>query len=79
MPITGVEWSKLLAFIGVSILYFTFFIMLGLLVSAMTKRSTVSFLVLLVAWVLFVLIMPRAATMAAGQIIEVPSMMKNVK
>jgi flagellar biosynthesis GTPase FlhF len=47
--------------------------MLGLLVSALTKRSTVSFLVLLVAWVLFVLILPRAATMAAGQFIEVPS------
>ena len=73
VPMTGVEWSKLLTLIGISILYFTFFIMLGLLVSALTKRSTVSFLILLVAWVLFVLIMPRAATMAAGQIVEVPS------
>ena len=73
VPMTGVEWTKLLTLIGISILYFTFFIMLGLLVSALTKRSTVSFLILLVAWVLFVLIMPRAATMAAGQIIEVPS------
>ena len=73
VPMTGLEWLKLLALIGISILYFTFFIMLGLLVSALTKRSTVSFLILLVAWVLFVLIMPRAATMAAGQIVEVPS------
>ena len=73
VPMTGVEWSKLMALIGVSVLYFTLFIMLGLLVSAMTRRSTVSFLVLLVVWVLFVLILPRAATMAAGQIIEVPS------
>ena len=73
VPMTGVEWLKLLTLIGISILYFTFFIMLGLLVSALTKRSTVSFLILLVAWVLCVLIMPRAATMAAGQIVEVPS------
>lgn len=73
VPMTGVEWWKLLALIGTSVLYFTFFIVLGLLVSAMTRRSSVSFLVLLVAWVLFVLILPRAATMAAGQIVQVPS------
>lgn len=73
VPMTGVEWAKLGTLVGVSILYFTFFIMLGLLVSAMTKRSSVSFLVLLVAWVVVVLIVPRGATMAAGQLVEVPS------
>lgn len=73
VPMTGVEWSKLATLIGASVLYFTFFIMLGLLVSALTKRSSISFLILLVAWVVFVMIIPRGATMAAGQLIEVPS------
>ena len=49
VPMTGVEWSKLVTLIGISVLYFTFFIMLGLLVSALPRRSTVSFLVL---WVI---------------------------
>lgn len=73
VPMEGVHWSRLGAFIGVSVLYFTFFIAFGLLVSALTKRSSVSFLVLLVAWVILVLIVPRAATMAAGQLVPVPS------
>ncbi len=73
VPMTGVEWSKLAMLIGVSVLYFTFFVMLGLLVSSLTKRSATSFLVLLVIWVCLVLIIPRAATMAAGQLVEVPS------
>ena len=73
VPMTSVEWAKLGTLIGTSILYFSFFIMLGLLVSSLTKRSAVSFLTLLVVWVAMVLIVPRAATMAAGQLVDVPS------
>ncbi|MEM1094377.1 MAG: ABC transporter permease subunit [Bacteroidota bacterium] len=67
VPMTGVGWSKVGMLMGASMLYFTFFIALGLLVSALTKHSNVSFLVLLVAWVVLVLIVPRAGTMLAGQ------------
>ncbi|MEM6647212.1 MAG: ABC transporter permease subunit, partial [Bacteroidota bacterium] len=67
VPMTGVGWSKVGMLLGASVLYFTFFIALGLLVSALTKHSNVSFLVLLVAWVVLVLIVPRAGTMLAGQ------------
>jgi len=73
LPMNGDNWAKLGTFLGVSILYFTFFIALGILVSALTKRSSVSFLILLVTWVTLVLIIPRAATMAAGQIVRVAS------
>lgn len=73
VPMDGGDWARLLTLIGSSILYFTFFIAFGLLVSALTKRSAVSFLILLVAWVCLVLIVPRAATMAAGQIAPVTS------
>lgn len=73
LPLDGGDWAKLATFLGVSILYFTFFIALGIFVSSVTRRSSVSFLVLLVAWVSLVLIIPRAATMAAGQIVRVTS------
>lgn len=73
VPMEAVHWAQLGALLGSSVLYFTFFIALGLLVSALTKYSSVSFLILLVAWVLFVLIVPRGATMAAGQMVQVPS------
>ena len=71
LPMSPDNWAKLAAFLGVSVLYFTFFIALGIFVSAITRRSSVSFLILLVIWVALVLIIPRAATMAAGQIVRV--------
>ncbi len=77
VPMTGDDWAKLVALIGVSILYFTFFIALSLLVSSITKQSSVSFLVLLVVWIMLVLIVPRAATMAAGQLVSVPTVAEN--
>ena len=73
VPMNGGDWARVLTLIGSSILYFTFFIAFGILVSALTKRSAVSFLILLVAWVCLVLIVPRAATMAAGQVAPVTS------
>jgi ABC-type transport system involved in multi-copper enzyme maturation permease subunit len=73
VPMTGSDWLKLTTLIGVSILYFTFFIALGLLVSSLTRTSSVSFLLLLVAWITLVLIVPRGATMAAGQLVNVPT------
>jgi|TARA_Y100000310_G_scaffold337546_1_gene424857 hypothetical protein len=73
VPMTGSDWIKLITLLGVSILYFTFFIALGLLVSSLTRASSVSFLLLLVAWITLVLIVPRGATMAAGQLVDVPT------
>ena len=71
IPMSSDAWAKLGTLFFVSILYFTFFIALGIFVSALTKRSNVSFLILLVTWVALVLIIPRAATMAAGQLVHV--------
>lgn len=66
------HWGSILALIGLSLLLFTFFIVLGVLISTLTRRSSASFLLSLVAWILFVLIIPRSAIMAAGQFVDVP-------
>ncbi|MFQ5629688.1 MAG: ABC transporter permease subunit [bacterium] len=71
VPMTGDHWARLFTLLGVSFLYFTFFIAFGLLISALTRRSVTSFLLLLVVWVTFVLIIPRAGVMLAGQIVPV--------
>ena len=73
VPMTATHWAKLGALLGMSLLFFTCFTALGLLISTLTKRSSVSFLLALVLWVVLVLIVPRAAVMAAGQILPVPS------
>jgi ABC-type transport system involved in multi-copper enzyme maturation permease subunit len=73
VPFTLAEWSRFATLLGISTLYFTFFVLLGTLASAITKRSSASFLLSLIAWIVLVLIIPRAGVMAAGQIVRVPS------
>ncbi len=73
VPITGEDWIKISVLLLTSILFFVFFIAAGLMVSAMTRRSSTSFMILLVAWVTMVLIVPRAGVMLAGQLVTIPS------
>jgi ABC-type transport system involved in multi-copper enzyme maturation permease subunit len=72
VPLTGLHWAKLATLMGFSLLFFALFIVLGVFVSTLTRRSSVSFLVALVIWVAFVLIIPRVGMMAAGQLVRVP-------
>lgn len=73
IPMTPLHWQKLGGLLLVSLLYFTFFVALGLLTSALARRSATSFLISLVVWVFLVFIVPRAGVMAAGQFVDVPT------
>jgi ABC-type transport system involved in multi-copper enzyme maturation permease subunit len=72
-PFSSGDWLRFSGFLVCSILYIVFFTCLGILTSILTKRSNISFLFSLVAWVLLVFIVPRAASMTAGQMVQVPS------
>jgi len=74
IDLSGGDWSRLITLMGISLLLFSFFVVLGVLISASTRRSNMSFLVSLVAWILFVLIIPRAGILLAGQIMPVPGL-----
>ena len=78
LPILGVslsgdDWTRLTLIILTGILYFAAFLTLSIFVSARTVRSSSSFLVLLVVWILCVLIVPRASVLLAGRAVDVPS------
>ncbi len=73
VPMEPTHWYRFMGIVGVSFLYFTVFVALGVLISSLTRLSRVSFLGLLVIWVVGVLIVPRASTMAAAQLVKVPS------
>lgn len=73
VPVSGTEWVSIGSFIGLSVLYITFFIGAGILVSSLTQKSSLSFLLLLVIWIGGVLILPRMSIMAAGQLVPVQS------
>lgn len=69
--LSGSHWGRYAFFVLTSILYATCFMLIVVFVSALTHRSSVSFLVLLVVWICAVLIVPKAATMLAGQAMPV--------
>ncbi len=73
VPLDGDDWGRLGVFLLASALYFTFFVAFGIAVSALTKRPSTSFLTLLVAWVLMVLVIPRAGLLTASQLVPVPT------
>jgi ABC-type transport system involved in multi-copper enzyme maturation permease subunit len=70
---TTLQWVRLGGIICASILLFTFFVAFGIFISAVTRRSNVSFMISLVCWVAFVLIIPRVGVMLSGQMIPVPT------
>src|SRR5690606_17708339 len=57
--LTGEHWMRLAILFGASLLYFVSFICVGLFVSSVTRHANVSFLVLLMVWIVSVLVVPR--------------------
>jgi ABC-type transport system involved in multi-copper enzyme maturation permease subunit len=76
VPLSGDEWIRLVILIVCGMLYLGVFLTLSVFISCITKRSSSSFLFLLLIWVCSVLIIPRASTLLAGNMIEVPSTSK---
>ncbi len=73
IPMTGDEWIRLAGIVLCGFLFFGVFVMISILVSALTVRSSSSFILLLVIWILAILIIPRTAVLFAGRAVEVPS------
>ncbi len=73
VALTGSEWTRLALIILAGLLYFGVFLSLSVCVSALTHRSSSSFLLLLVVWIFAVLIIPRASVLLAGRAVDVPS------
>jgi ABC-type transport system involved in multi-copper enzyme maturation permease subunit len=78
LPLLGVhlspgEWTRLLLVILSGLLYFGAFLTLSVFISAVTQRSSSSFLVLLVVWIGAVLVVPRVSVLLAGRAVKVPS------
>ena len=73
IPFTPDDWMHIAALTGYAALYLTAFLCVGMLVSTLTHQSNLSFLMLLVFWILTVLVIPRGGMMIASQVYEVPS------
>jgi len=78
LPLLGVyltdnEWIRLGLVIFTGLIYFGVFLTLSIFLSVLTKKSSNSFLALLVIWILAVFIVPRSSVLLAGRAVNVPS------
>jgi len=73
VPMVGGDWARFGLVVLTGFLYFGVFLTLSVSVSALTQRSSSSFLVMLVVWIAAVLIIPRVSVLMAGRAVEVPS------
>jgi len=65
--------GRFLVLIMIALLYIALFLGLGILVSALTRRSASTLIVLLLVWAVIVFVMPNLGTLIARQMVEVPS------
>jgi len=73
LPLDGGDWLRLILIVVTGLLYFGAFLTMSIFLSALTKRSSSSFLIMLVIWIFSVLIIPRASVLLAGRAVDVPS------
>jgi ABC-type transport system involved in multi-copper enzyme maturation permease subunit len=73
VPMASGDWARLGMVILTGLLYFGVFLSVSVFVSTMTQRTSSSFLLLLVVWIVSVLIIPRASVLLAGRAVTVPS------
>ena len=67
VQLSAEAWGRLSIIFFIAVLYTCFFLALGLLVSARVQQSAVSLVILLLAWVVFVVFMPSMlASIASG-------------
>jgi ABC-type transport system involved in multi-copper enzyme maturation permease subunit len=64
---------RLAVLLALTLVYIAFFLSLGILVSALTRRASSSLVILLFAWTLLVFVLPNLGTLAARQLVDVPS------
>lgn len=67
------EYARLGMMLAAFSLYLGVFFMAGMLMSALTRQSSVSFLLCLFFWVLCVVVLPKAAVEVAGRLSPAPS------
>ena len=73
ISLNGEDWRRLVSIFFMFLLYLSVFFALGIFISAMTKRASTSFLVLLFLWMALVIVVPGASVIVAKHVRPIPS------
>lgn len=71
--LTADRIGRLGLILALSILYLAIFLSLGMLVSALTRRSATSVIILVFVWAILVFVLPNLGTLVARRFVSVPS------
>jgi len=71
--LSSAEWAKLALIVISGGLFFSAFLVMSIFISSLTHRSSNSFLILLVIWVMCVHIIPRTSVLLAARSVDVLS------
>ena len=70
--LNGNQWLKIIVFVGISMLYLSIFLLLGILVSSRSAKSSSSIVILLFIWVILVIIVPACGRIISENLVKVP-------
>jgi len=72
LPFESTYWLQIGGVVLFSVLYISVFATLGMLISCLTRTSSVSLVLLLLVWVCFVVFIPRTGGLLASRLAELP-------
>jgi len=72
LTLNGSQWLKIIVFMGISMLYLSIFLLLGILVSSRSSKSSSSIVILLFIWVILVIILPACGRIISENLVKVP-------
>ena len=73
LVISSGQWLKIVLFAGISICYLSIFLLLGILVSSRSSKSSNSIVALLFIWVVVVMIIPAFGRIISEKYVDVPT------
>lgn len=73
IALDGGGWMRILLLTLVSLVYIAVFFFIGLVISALARRSATAVVLLLAVWVVLALVVPNVGWLVAKRVIEVPS------
>lgn len=73
VELSGSDWTAIGVVVLLSLILTSVFIMLGLMVSGMTRESSTSLIILLFIWVILVMVIPNTGGLIATSAFEIPS------
>lgn len=73
IPVSGSDWLIIILTFSIAVIYISAFLLLGILISTLSREPTTSLVISLLCWVVLAIIIPRAGGLISSKIVEIPN------